>query len=366
VYVVRRQQTSVITLVAVLAAVGCAYAGTDTTTGTGVGTDAGTDTSAGTSPDAALIEVEPVFLTLAGELSEPDAEISGMVWFEDKLVLVPQHPERLAKDGRLHFYWIERAEILARLDGDVTDPITPESIELEARGLPQLLAGFDGLEAVAVSGDRIYVTIEAAQDSGSVGYLVEGRVVGDVESVRLDLTRMVRIPSPVHLPNMSVESLVLVGDRLLALHEANGAYVNPDPRACMFDLDLNFIEAIPAPQVEYRVTDATNVDEEGRFWVINYFFPPEAVVLAPAPDAEVCRYGQGRTHADCPAVERLLEFRFCGDRVERTDTAPLLLRLRADHVCRNWEAVVRLDDRGFLLMTDRYPQTLLAFVPRPD
>ena len=348
----RWQQTSVITLVTVLAAVGCVCAGNCTGTGTGT--------------DAALIEVEPVFLTLAGELSEPDAEISGMVWFEDKLVLVPQHPERLAEDGRLHFYLIERAEILARLDKNVADPITPERIELEARGLPQLLAGFDGLEAVAVSGDRIYVTIEAAQDSGSVGYLVEGRVVGDLERVRLDLTRMVRIPSPLHIPNMSVESLVLVGDRLLALHEANGAHVNPDPRACMFNLDLDFIAAIPAPQVEYRVTDATSVDEEGRFWVINYFFPPEAVLLTPAPDAEVSRYGQGRTHADCPAVERLLEFRFYGDRVERTATAPLLLRLRADHVCRNWEAVVRLADRGFLLMTDRYPQTLLAFVPRPD
>jgi hypothetical protein len=33
---------------------------------------------------------------------------------------------------------------------------------------------------------------------------------------------------------------------------------------------------------------------------------------------------------------------------------------------RNWEGIVRLDERGFLLMTDEDPDTILAFVPRPQ
>jgi hypothetical protein len=307
-----------------------------------------------------------LLIALGGELGTPDAEISGMVWYKEKLVIVPQHPERLTTDGRLHFYRIAREEILARLDGAETAPIVPERVEVAARGLPQLLAGFDGLEAVAVSGNRAYVTVEAAQEGGSVGYLVEGVVAGEADSVRLDLSRLVQIPDSYRLPNMSTESLVVVNDRLIALHEANGARVNPEPRACVFDLELTLLETIAMAPVEYRVTDATEVDADGRFWVINYFFPPEAVLLDPAPDVEVSRFGQGRTHAACRAVERLLELRYDGRRITRTATPPVQLRLRADGVCRNWEALVRLDDRGFLLMTDRYPHTLLAFVPLPD
>jgi hypothetical protein len=29
---------------------------------------------------------------------------------------------------------------------------------------------------------------------------------------------------------------------------------------------------------------------------------------------------------------------------------------------RNWEAIARLDDVGFLLATDKYPETIFAFV----
>jgi hypothetical protein len=108
------------------------------------------------------------------------------------------------------------------------------------------------------------------------------------------------------------------------------------------------------------------VDDENRFWVINYFFPEEGVILRPAADRETARYGQGASHAVCEGVERLLEMRYLGDRIVRTDTPPVSFRLRQDRLCRNWEAVVRVEGRGFLLMTDRYPETLLAFAAYPE
>jgi hypothetical protein len=39
------------------------------------------------------------------------------------------------------------------------------------------------------------------------------------------------------------------------------------------------------------------------------------------------------------------------------------LELVSDDDTRNWEGLVRLDDYGFLLATDKYPRTILAFVP---
>jgi hypothetical protein len=32
---------------------------------------------------------------------------------------------------------------------------------------------------------------------------------------------------------------------------------------------------------------------------------------------------------------------------------------------RNWEAIVRLDDLGFLIASDKYPETEIGFVPLP-
>jgi hypothetical protein len=47
-----------------------------------------------------------------------------------------------------------------------------------------------------------------------------------------------------------------------------------------------------------------------------------------------------------------------------TDTSPVLLTLVTD-VSRNWEGLAFLEGRGFLLMTDKFPETILAFVPMP-
>ena len=134
----------------------------------------------------------------------------------------------------------------------------------------------------------------------------------------------------------------------------------------MFDKDINYLCSLPFPNIEYRVTDATALDDERRFWVMNYFFPPEKMKLQVGEDPEVVRFGrpEGQNPEGC--VERLLELRITDeDTIIRTDTPPISFPLLPDGVCRNWEAVVRLDDRGFLVMTDQYPGTLLAFIPNP-
>jgi hypothetical protein len=53
--------------------------------------------------------------------------------------------------------------------------------------------------------------------------------------------------------------------------------------------------------------------------------------------------------------------------VELVPTPPIQLQL-AEAQGRNWEGIVRLEApgvSGFLLVTDKNPRTLLAFVPDP-
>jgi hypothetical protein len=76
------------------------------------------------------------------------------------------------------------------------------------------------------------------------------------------------------------------------------------------------------------------------------------------------RYGTGPTHAQKPQVERLIELQVKDAGIVLTDRPPIQLQLSSD-VPRNWEGLVRLDDRGFLLATDKFPGTLLGFVALP-
>jgi hypothetical protein len=317
------------------------------------------------APTARVVELR--VLPLSGPLNSAEAEVSGMTWYADTLILLPQHPDRFGTGGDLAFFGVPGADILALLDGGRTVPLDPFVVPCAAPWLARMIEGYDGLESLGVIGDLCYLTVEAYEDTTTTGYLVSGRSFWDGEVLSLDLERLASIPLDVNLPEVADETLVVDGERIITIGEANGRNVNPEPRARVFNRDLDYLGALPMPQIEYRVTDATALDEERRVWVLNYFYPPERDLLQPAPDPESARHGAPPWLADDVCLERLLELQITDDdRIVRTDTPPLWLRPLEDGRCRNWEAVVRLGDRGFLLMTDRHPATLLAFVPLPD
>jgi hypothetical protein len=145
------------------------------------------------------------------------------------------------------------------------------------------------------------------------------------------------------------------------LYEANGASVNLRPVAHLFDLNLQVQDNLPCPNVEYRITDATPADDNGRFWAINTFFP-EDTELQTDSDPLAAVYGEGATHQQSQVVERLVQFQFSEDGIVFSETPPVQLVLSNDGEARNWEAIALLDSRGFLIATDQYPATILAFV----
>ncbi len=173
------------------------------------------------------------------------------------------------------------------------------------------------------------------------------------------------IPPQTGIDNYSEESLLFFDGMLMTLYEANGRNVNEAPRVHRFDPQLNSLEAIPFPNIEYRITDTTSPDANGRFWAINYIFAGSIDKLEPAPDPLVAQYGIGATHKESNMVERLVELQYTPAGVELTDSAPIQLTLNSNGEARNWEGLTRLDERGFLMVTDKFPSTILAFVPAP-
>lgn len=308
------------------------------------------------------VESPIIAIPLAGPAAQANAEISGMAWSGDTLVLLPQYPERFGEeDGAV--FTIPKAEILAFLDGSSTQPITPRLIPFFAPGLQQKIKGFEGFEAIAFDGARVCMTIEASPGT-MIGYLVCGEVSPELAEIRLDTNTLAEIPPQAALENMSDETLLIAGERLATIYEANGANVNAAPVAHLFDFNLQAQGTISFPNIEYRITDATPPDASGRFWAINYFFTGDTK-LKPAADPLAARFGEGVTHAQTLSVERLVEFQFTESGIALADTPPIALELLANGDERNWEALARLDQRGFLLATDKFPETILAFVVYP-
>ncbi|HSR31602.1 MAG TPA: hypothetical protein VLY63_13635 [Anaerolineae bacterium] len=305
-------------------------------------------------------------IPLTGPVAASRAEVSGMAWYGDYVILLPQYPD-FDGEGDGAVYALSKAELLAYLTGARPGPLEPIPVPFVAPGLAEQIDGYEGYEAIAFLGDRVFLTIEAETAVGMRAYLVSGAIAPDLSSLMLDTATLAEIPAQSPLKNQSDEALLVTGDRLVTIYEANGAEVNPEPVAHVFDMALAPAGTIPFPNIEYRITDATTLDREERFWAINYFFPGDTELLAENdPLAE--RYGQGPTHAQNVTVERLVEFQLSETGISLVDTPPIQLELSEmllGALGRNWEGLVRLDDLGFLLVTDLFPETILAFVPAP-
>jgi hypothetical protein len=295
-------------------------------------------------------------IDLGRPLSSPEAEISGMAWYGDRLILMPQYPSVYGDT----IFALSKAEIAAALRGETEGPLRPTPIAFDDGALYALIDGFDGFEAITFDGDRAYLTIESRSPLGMLGLLVTGTMSADGSYLSLDPFTQASIPAQSALTNMTDESITRLGDLLVTFYEANGVNVNPQAQAHLFNLDLDSLGTVPLPAIEFRVTDATETDALGRFWVINYMWPGDSDKLRPGPDMI-----NGGAESD-GRVERLVELQFTEEGIELAGTPPLNLQLLPGGISRNWEGLVRFNEEefnGFLLATDKFPTTMLGFVP---
>ncbi|MEM7033998.1 MAG: hypothetical protein AAF629_30940 [Chloroflexota bacterium] len=307
-----------------------------------------------TSPEVAV-----TVIPLAGPLTSRNAEISGLAWYGDYLILLPQYPNRFDNS----IFALPKQAVADFLKGTSTAVLNPQAIPIQTPGLTSI-RGYEGFEAIAFVGDQVFLTIEASPRGDMKGYLVKGTIEPDLSQVVLQTETPTEIQPQSDLSNYSDETLIVGGESILTIYEANGQNVNPNPVTHLFDLAGQPQHTMSFPNIEYRITDATALDEEQRFWAINYLFPGNVGKLNPAPDLLRAKFGSGTSHqARENVVERLVEFQVTDTGIEFTDTPPIQLVLLPDEA-RNWEGVVRFDSpQGFLLATDKFPETILAFVP---
>ena len=89
-----------------------------------------TATAAVIPPVKTPVEVKVEEIPLAGPAADPNAELSGLAWYGNWLVLLPQYPHCFSAGPDGAFLAISKPEILAYLDRKSYTPIPPRQIPL--------------------------------------------------------------------------------------------------------------------------------------------------------------------------------------------------------------------------------------------
>ena len=314
--------------------------------------------------NARIIEEFPlVEIPLPDFLAGRDTELSGLTWYHDQLILLPQYPKLMAKNQTPLIFGIAKSNILDYLKSKEESSLNFYSIDFIDAGLEKYSKRGSGYEAITFIDNTAYLTIEYMNDNKTESLIVKGNFDFENKILTLDTTSLTKIVCEDKIFNLSNESITKFNYNLIPIYEANGKSINKSPTVSLFDSELNFQKFLQLPNIEYRITDATDADSTGKFWVMNYLYPKDIAKLNPQDDFIMKNFGIGKLHKFSLAVERLVELQIQTDKIVFSDNEPIYLELLEGGTGRNWEGLARLDNIGFLIATDTFPKTILAFVP---
>ena len=301
-------------------------------------------------------EVTPFYIKISGPMADRKQEISGMDWYKDNLFLLPEN-----LNG--YVFLIKKAEIDSRINKTDTSTITPKKIKFNTPDYKNSIPGFDSFEAIAFRGYEVYIAIEIRFPDSMGCLLARGHIDEETLEITIPEQTFTPLEVPTFVDNMSYESLVIKNNRVYALFEANGDSLIKNPSVLSVNVSGNEIKKHPTTSINYRIADATRIDQDNRFWAINYFFPGDKKTLKPSKDLLISKYGEGPTHSRSERVERLVEYKINNNRIVLTDNPHIELELEGEKTSRKWEALARYENKGFLIATDKYPTTILAYIP---
>ena len=287
-------------------------------------------------------------IELEGIITNPKQEISGMDWYNDNLFLLPEN-----LGGYL--FMVKKNEIQKQLSLK-KGSIKPIKTMFNTPDYSKSISGFDGFEALAFYENSIYVTIEANENGEMVGYIAWGNIDPISYEITILEKNIQKISTPIQIDNLSYESIIRHENNLLLLYEANGSSLRKDPYQLLISLNDFSSKKIKGPNIEYRITDATKV-RKNKFWAINYYWPGDKKNLKPSLD----KLSKNKKTNSDQTIERLVEFKIKRNSISLTRKKPINLILEEGN-SRNWEAIVRFGESGFLIATDKYPRMILAYI----
>jgi hypothetical protein len=294
-----------------------------------------------------VVDVQPVILP--GSLRAGGREISGLAIHSDRLYF-------LAENRNDHLRVPSSGVYSVALEGlkgsDLSQPRTIASSQkhliIGIDTIRERISGYQGLEALAIRGDRFFMTVEtdARVDSCYLitGTLHEGRFVVDLD--RLLALKKPVLPNGEKVFNAGFEALSVQGRYLYSFFEFNGFSEN-----YAYRINLKSFKASPVrvrQKIPFRLTDTSHWSRR-KMIGINYFFPlkAEAIYQRDLSDEErpLIRDAAGALHP----FARLVVFK----RNRGSIQVRKYIDLPKAFWTSNWEGIVRHQE-GVLLVNDKF------------
>ena len=155
-------------------------------------------------------------ILLAGEITNPDNEISGMDWYKEQLYLLPEN----ATD---HLFIIPKRQIKEYLLSNNPKAIIPKKVKLISPDYQSLIKGFDGFEAIAFTDNNVILSLEVkTKNNNMTGYIAWGTCNPSTNELYFEKQSLKEVITPVQIKNMAFESIVIYENNAILLYEANG------------------------------------------------------------------------------------------------------------------------------------------------
>ena len=275
-----------------------------------------------------------------------------MDWYKEQLYLLPEN----ATD---HLFIISKKQIKEYLLSNNPKAITPKKIKLISPNYQSLIEGFDGFEAIAFTDDNVILSIEVkTKENNMTGYIAWGTCNSSTNELYFEKQSLKEVTTPIQIKNMAFESIVVHKNNAILLYEANGINLQKNVEHSKISLDDYSLSKIDGFNIEYRITDATTLDSDNKFWCINYFWPGEKDKLKPGKDIYL---EKGSSNHSLESIERIIELEIKDEMISMSGSEPIQLFSKSD-ASRNWEGIVRYGKDSFLIVTDKYPRMILGLV----
>ena len=145
-----------------------------------------------------IIEVEVVKLPLNEFTSDRNLEFSGLCWYKDYLVMLPQYPSKI-KGG--NFFYLSKSNIIESIKNQ--SPLEPKLIKVNLEGLEQYEGFGSGYEAVIFNKDTLFASIEYYKGDETVSLIVKGIIDSNKMTIDFDEKTLLELPNNSGLENFS-------------------------------------------------------------------------------------------------------------------------------------------------------------------
>ena len=129
-------------------------------------------------------------IKLSGLITDGNQEISGMDWYQDRLFLLPEN-----LGGFL--FAIPKIEILNSIKSNEKMSITPKQTRFITPDYKNLINGFDGFEAIAFNGNKVFISIEAEHNEKMNSYIVWGEIDPSTLEIKIEQDHLKWVDTPI-------------------------------------------------------------------------------------------------------------------------------------------------------------------------